>query len=197
MSPFRQVAQTLVSVLSFALFHTPAQATTAVEQTFPDLVHRADIIAVGTVTAIDEHWDAVRRAPFTLVTFSDLTILKGHLSGERLTLHFLGGHTPNGILLSIPGVPHFTLGEKTVVFCAGNRRAFCPLVGIWQGVVRVAFDPERGLETIRDNFHVPIVGVRQGQFLKLTPQTATQEPLSLGAFIRLIQTELRSSYEQP
>ena len=80
-----------------------------------------------------------------------------------MTLQFLGGHTPQGSVLTIPGVPRFTIGEKPVVFCAGNQRDFCPLVGLWQGVLRVRFDPQRGVETVSDNFHVPIIVVEGGR----------------------------------
>ena len=44
--------------ISLSFFSAPASATTVLEQTFPDLVHRAEVIAVGTVTGIQEQWDA-------------------------------------------------------------------------------------------------------------------------------------------
>ena len=123
------VLQSIVcSLLFFPLLPMRmAQATTAVERTFPDLVHRAEVVAVGTVTNVREQWDAARRAPFTYVTFSHLTMLKGTAQEETLTLEFLGGHEPDGTLLVVHGVPHFSIGEKTVIFCTGNRRDFCPL----------------------------------------------------------------------
>ena len=118
------VLQSIVcSLLFFPLLPMRmAQATTAVERTFPDLVHRAEVVAVGTVTNVREQWDAARRAPFTYVTFSHLTMLKGTAQEETLTLEFLGGHEPDGTLLVVHGVPHFSIGEKTVIFCTGNRR---------------------------------------------------------------------------
>lgn len=189
--------RTLLLALGLLIPPGPTVATTVIEQTFPDLVHRAEVIVIGTVTGIQEQWDAARQAPFTHVTFSNLTVLKGNLGAESLTLEFLGGHTPEGMVLTIPGVPRFTVGEKTVVFCAGNHRDFCPLVGIWQGLLRVAFDPQRGVETVSDNSHVPIVGVQDGAFLKLTPETPQQEALPLSTLMELIEQELRSSYGQP
>ncbi len=175
----------------------PLQATTVLEQTFPELVHGADVIAVGTVTGIQEQWDAARQAPFTSVTLANLTVLKGDLGNESMTLEFLGGHTPDGTALTIAGVPRFIVGEKTVVFCAGNHRDFCPLVGVWQGLLRVVFDPQRGVETVSDNFHVPIVSVQDGKFLKQESQSAPQEALPLTTLLDLIQQEMRSPYGQP
>jgi len=187
-----------VSLLfSAALLPTLIHATTVLEQTLPGLVRQAEVIAVGTVTGIQEQWDATRQAPITNITFSHLTVLKGDASAKSMTLEFLGGHTPDGRMIAIAGVPYFTMGEKTVVFCAGNRRDFCPLVGIWQGLLRVTFDPQRGVETVSDNFRVPIVEVKNGRLQKRTHAALSQEPLSLPAFLELITQEMRSLYGQP
>ena len=174
-----------------------AVATTAPEQSFPDLVHRAEMIVVGTVTGIQEQWDTARQAPFTYVTFSQLTVLKGNPGGDSLTLQFLGGPTPEGTFLAVTEVPHFTVGEKTVVFSAGNHRDFCPLVGIWQGLLRVYFDSQRAVEIVSDNAHRPITGVQNGRFLKLRPQGPTQEALPLSTLIQLIQQEQGRIYGRP
>jgi len=187
----------MLLTIGFLTLAAPALATTVIERTFPELVHRAEVIFAGTVTDINEQWDDAREAPFTYVTFSDLTVLKGDPGGGSITLQFLGGRTPEGMVLSIPGVPQFTIGEKSVVFCAGNGRDFCPLVGIWQGVLRVVFDPERGEETVSDNFRVPILGVREGAFLKRTPEALQQDALPLSELIQLVEEELRSSYGLP
>jgi len=174
-----------------------AVATTAPEQSFPDLVHRAEMIVVGTVTGIQEQWDTARQAPFTYVTFSQLTVLKGNPGGDSLTLQFLGGPTPEGTFLAVTEVPHFTVGEKTVVFSAGNHRDFCPLVGIWQGLLRVYFDSQRAVEIVSDNAHRPITGVQNGRFLKLRPQGPTQEALPLSTLMQLIEQEQGRIYGRP
>ena len=170
----------------------PAHATSVTEFTFTDLVAQADVIAVGTVTNISEQWDAEKKAPLTLVTFSNLTAVKGS-PGSSFTLEFLGGTMPNGLVMMIPGVPQFTVGEKAVVFSAGNHRDFCPLVGIWQGVLRVVTDPQRGVETVSDNFRVPVMKIEGGKFVKRSPYTATQSPLSLSALLQTIQHTMQSS----
>jgi len=183
-------------VIGGLLLARSAQATTVLARAFPDMVREADVIAVGTVTGIQERWDAARQAPFTEVTFSNLTVLKGDAGGESITLEFLGGHMPDGRRLAVDGVPQFTVGEKTVAFSAGNYRDFCPLVGVWQGLLRVAFDPRRGIETVSDNFRVPIVSVQGGQFLKQEAQVSAQEALSLTTLLDLIRQELGSPYGQ-
>jgi hypothetical protein len=182
------------SLLGSCLFSTAAVATTVLEQTFPDLVHQAEVVAVGTVTGIQEQWDATRQAPITKVTFTNLTVLKGEPGTESLTLEFLGGHFPDGRAFVVSGVPRFAIGEKTVVFSAGNQRDFCPLVGIWQGLLRVTFDPHRGEEVVKDNFQVPILGLQGDKFLKLTPEVSSQAPLSLPILLDLIKQEMRNPY---
>jgi hypothetical protein len=190
MYPFSALARLLVFVVANIIsLHSSAQATSVAEVSFPDLVHQADVIAVGSVSDIQEQWDEARKAPLTLVTFSDLTVLKGN-PGASMTLEFLGGHTPNGLLLMIPGVPQFKVGEKTVVFGAGNHRDFCPLVGVWQGLMRVMTDPQRRIETVSDNFRIPIVKIQEGKIVKLSPMTAEQATLTLPALLHAIQQEL-------
>ena len=180
----------------FVTFSTrEAQTTTAVQHTFPDLVHRAEVIAVGTVTNIQEQWDATRRVPLTYVTFSNLTVLKGAIQEGNLTLEFLGGHNPDGTLLTVHGTPRFFLGEKTVVFCSGNRRDFCPLVGLWQGLLRVEIDPQLGVETVSSHAYVPLIGLRSDQLLERTPETPIQQTLPLTTLIEFIHAELRRFHD--
>ena len=193
MYPFSAIARLLVLVVaSIIAMRSPAQATSVTEVSFPDLVHQADVIAVGSVSDIQEQWDEARKAPLTLVTFSDLTVLKGN-PGTSMTLEFLGGRTPQGLILTIAGVPQFKVGEKTVVFCAGNHHDFCPLVGVWQGLLRVMTDPQRRIETVSDNFRIPIVKIHEGKLIKLSPLTSEQAPLSLPALLHAIQQELPNS----
>ncbi len=191
-SPSALARLLVLMVATILALHCPAQATSVTEVTFPELVHGADVIAVGSVSSIKERWDEARKAPLTLVTFSNHTVLKGN-PGVSMTLEFLGGRTPQGLTLVIPGVPQFKVGEKTVLFCAGNHRDFSPVVGVWQGVLRVMTDPQRGVETVSDNFRIPIVNIHEGKLRKLSPMTADQSPLTLPALLQAIQQELPHS----
>jgi len=186
-----------ILILSALFCARAALATVVIEQTFPDLVHRAEVIVVGTVTKITERWDAAHQTPFTDVTFSNLTTLKGDPGKSTLTLTFFGGHLPDGTTLTIAGMPRFVTGEKNVIFSMGNYKDVCPLVGLWQGRLRVQLDAQSGEEIVRDNFSTPIIGLEHGQFLKSAPGSPTQPPLPLAILINLIQQELGNSYGQP
>jgi hypothetical protein len=61
----------------------------------------------------------------------------------------------------------------------------------------VIVDPLRGVETVSDNFHVPILGMQNGTFLKLTPESSQQDALPLSTLLQLIEQEMRSLYGQP
>jgi hypothetical protein len=141
--------------------------------------------------------DAQAQIPFSPVTFGQLTVLKGRPGDATMTLVFFGGHTPAGALVAISGVPQFTKGEKNVIFSAGNQRDFCPLVGVWQGRLQVRLDPQRNEEVIFDNFDAPIIGVREHRLLKSPSATPSQAPLSLSAFLTLIEQEMQAPYDRP
>ena len=177
----------------------PARATTVLEKSFAALVQEAEIIAIGSVTAIAAEWDADREAPFTLVTFSNLDILKG-AAATPLTLRFLGGPTPGGTVLQIAGVPQFTIGERNVLFVAGNDHYAVPLVGIWQGVYRVVFDSTRGVDTIQTHAGQPLTTLPTGppggqqalsdDSIAAALSDSPQDGMSLETFSQFIQQEV-------
>jgi hypothetical protein len=190
-------------ITGFLIGAVSALATTAIERTFPELVQRAEVIAVGTITDIREEWDETKKSPYTFVTLSSLTVLKGE-AGDTITLRFFGGHSPEGKSHTIAGMPHVTLGETIVVFCAGNYRDVIPLVGLWQGLLRVAFDRQLGTDTVRNHAGIPIVGIEDGKFLLRTSETAARaldtpqaQPLFLSTLLKQIQWELESSRGNP
>ena len=152
MSPGSSLRTTLLVALF--LLTSAAQATTVLRVTFSEAVDRAELIAVGTVSAVEETWDARSELPFTLVTVSDVDVLKddaGRSDRDNLTLSFLGGSSPDGSVLEIVGMPRFRLNEQVVVFSAGNGVVMCPLVGWWQGLYRVIRDAERNVLTVTDH----------------------------------------------
>ena len=185
-------------VVSLVLLAFPAQATTVVAKPFSAVVQAAEVVAVGTVTAIAAEWDAAHKRPFTLVTFSTLDVLKGAHTEPELTLRVLGGPNPDGSLLQVAGVPQFSIGERLVVFVTGNYRYAVPLVGLWQGVYRVVFDTERGVDTIYTHARQPVTSLPtatggilhdEGQQSSAVQQPR-EEPMSLETFTQRIAEEV-------
>lgn len=172
------------------------RATTVRTMTFSQVVDGAELIAVGTVSAVEQTWDAERATPFTHVTFSDVEVLKGALPDARLTLRLTGGPAPNGLVLAISGMPRFEVGQVAVLFSAGNGVHACPLVGWWQGLYRVVHDDDRDRLVVSDHAWRPVarldgaVGQRVAQLLPPSAPSGS-EALTLDAFKRLIVRELQ------
>ena len=137
-------------------------ATTVLHQSFANLVEKAEIIAVGTVSAIEAEWDATHERPYTFVTFTDLDVRKGE-TGETLTLRVLGGSAPDGRRLRLSGVPAFHLGDRFLLFVVGNERRAVPLVGLWQGAYRVVFDAEREEDVVYTHAMQPLTALPSQQ----------------------------------
>jgi hypothetical protein len=179
--------RTLPALLAALVFGAAsASAMVVVKRDFPDLVARADQIVIGTVTDIHEE-QGRSGTPFTLVTFSDLTVLKGDV-GSALTLRFYGGHTGDAVV-SVPDMPTFAPGERDVLFVAGNNRDVCPLVGVWQGRFHVRRDPTLGTDIVEDNNRQPLTGIA-GRRLLRAPAVSGATPMTLDAFRQLIADEL-------
>ncbi len=136
------------TIIGVGLLMSPLWATTVLEQSFPSLVQEADTIVSGTVTAVEAAYDFQRAAPFTFITLRSLTVLKGDPTLTKLTLEFYGGPTPDGNHISIAGLPTLAVGDRIVAFVVGNRQSLAPLVGLWQGIFRVRFDPEIGADVM-------------------------------------------------
>lgn len=174
---------------------TSVWATTVLEKAFPDLVHEADTIVVGTVTAIETAQE--QGTPLTLVTFSDLDILKG-TPNQPLTVEILGGPAPDGRRLHIAGVPTFTLGDRMVVFITGNETQAVPFVGMWQGVYRVVRNPDLD-EMMADHAGRPLTSLPQRQSpdglvydeAPYTTQPQRKPALSLETFLDAIEEEVQ------
>ena len=155
----------LLSLAVPALLAAPALAASrgagnsVLPMSFSEVVESAEVVAAGTVTAINETWDAEQEAPFTEVTFSNLDVVKGQVGGEELTLHFLGGPDPDGYVLVVSGMPQFEVGDRAVVFSAGNGVQISPLVGWSQGLYRLFYDPGQDAFTVADHVGRAVVAI--------------------------------------
>jgi hypothetical protein len=135
------------ALLSIALPAGPAPATVVVAKDFAALCGDADLIFVGTVGAVESRWVGDERQSIeTLVTFEDLTWLKGEVQSS-ITLRFAGGSV-DGLHMKVAGVPRFTVGERRVIF-AYDGAFVSPIVGFDQGALRVVegADGPRVVET--------------------------------------------------
>ena len=164
-----------------------ALAMSVVERDFAELVALAEQVVVGRVVDIRPGTDD-RGGPLTLVSFADLTVLKGEV-GRELTLEFTGGKAADGKTVAIADMPRFTLGERAVLFVRGNGRDICPLVGVWQGRFRVVYDPQLKSDVVERHDGLRLSGL-DGAQLRSAPRGSTQPALSLSDFESLVREEL-------
>ena len=160
---WKWVALLLLLVVGSVLLARLVWATTVISKSLEALVADAEVITVGTVVAVETEWAEPSQTPFTFVTFSALDVLKGDPTQPEITVRILGGPNPEGERLHIVGVPTFHLGDRMVVFIAGNETQAVPFVGMWQGVYHVTFDPVRETETVATHSGVPLTTLPTGR----------------------------------
>jgi hypothetical protein len=198
-SPSRLTARHILSLTllgSAVLGAASAPAMVVVQRDFPALVAHAEQIVAGTVTGIQEQPGAAG-APWTLVTFTDLIVVKG-AAGDTFTLRLYGG-TSDGRMVRIPDMPAFAVGDRAVLFVAGNGRDLCPLVGVWQGRFRVRVDPVTGREIVASDAGRPLTGVAGGQLLHGQRGAAATEAgaMALSEFLERVADEMAHPPRQP
>lgn len=139
----------LLVALSAPLLH----ATSVVPPNFTELVDEADAIYRGRVTAVEAR--RVERPDGgsvikTFVTVAVQRVIKGP-EVQETTLEFLGG-TLGDETLEVGGMPHFTVGDRGIVFVQNNGTQFCPLVRMMHGRYRIERQEATGADYVaRDN----------------------------------------------
>ena len=165
------------------------QATTVRQMSLSEVIGEAEVIAAARVVGVEPIWDADRGMPFTEVVYIVADVLKGQAgTDQELSLRFLGGPAPNGLMLSVSGMPSFAVGDLVVLFSARNgNEMICPLVGWWQGVYRLRDDG-----TVMDYAGRGVVAVdgEAGARVARTVPVEEADALTYDEFAALIRQEL-------
>jgi hypothetical protein len=172
-------------------FAATVRSTTIVAPTFGELVARAEQVVLGRVVARQSTWIASRsgRVIVTDVTFHIERTMKGPIYAER-SLEFLGG-TIGDETLRVDGMPEFRVGDRDVLFIRDTGRPASPLVGFMHGRFRIVRDTFSGIETVRTHDGRSFASLAEA----ITPGLLPNPPraLSLDAFLRAVETAIRSS----
>ena len=175
----------LAGVALSALAAPRAGATVVVAKDFGAICAEADLIFVGTVSAVASRWsDPQRQAIETEVTFGDLTWLRG-TPQSPVTLRFAGGEM-DGLHEAVAGVPQFAVGERRVVFAHAGHFA-SPIVGFNQGLFRVV-DGADG-PVVLDADGRAVTGVGRAALQRGAPDDRGAA-LSLDAFLDRVRAQL-------
>jgi hypothetical protein len=117
----------------------PARATVLVGADLGELSRDAVAIARGTVVAVEARWGDNRRTIDTIVTLEVERYLKGSFGG---TLEF---RVPGGELGRfrnvVVGAPVFSVDERIIVFLGAHGPSLPYVLGLSQGVFRIALPP--------------------------------------------------------
>lgn len=167
--------KTLCALLGMMFFYNlPTFALTVMPMDLRDLTAQAGMIFIGTVTDIRSEKDS--NTIYTYVTFSDLRVVKGIYLDETIKVRLSGG-TVAGETLHIPGMPKFVVGDKDIIFLAGNFRYFCPVVGWGQGRFKIRWDENLRQEVVFDNSNVSVKGIKGNKIIRastvMSPQNAS------------------------
>jgi hypothetical protein len=112
-----------------------ARATVLVPADLTELSRDARAIARGRVVALDPRW-ADRRSIETIVTLDVESYLKGGL-GQTVQFRVSGG-TLGRFRSIMVGAPEFSIDERIVVFLGAAGPSIPHVLGLNQGVFRVA-----------------------------------------------------------
>jgi len=114
----------------------PVHATVLVGADLGELAREAVAIVRGRVVAVDAQWGEGRRSIETIVTLDVERYLKGSL-GENLEFR-----VPGGVLGRfqniVVGAPGFVIDERVIVFLGARGPSVPYVLGLSQGVFRVA-----------------------------------------------------------
>jgi hypothetical protein len=114
----------------------PVQATVLVGADLGELSREAIAIARGRVVAVDARWGEGRRTIDTIVTLEVERYLKGSL-GETVEFRVPGGALGR-FQNVVVGAPGFAIDERVVVFLGARGPSVPYVLGLSQGVFRVA-----------------------------------------------------------
>jgi hypothetical protein len=174
-----------------------------------DLTAKAELIFVGTVINIRS--ERQTQTIETYVTFSDLRLLKGSYFAGTIELRLMGGSVA-GESVHVYGMPSFVIGEKNLIFLAGNFLNICPIVGWGQGRFKIRWDEAARQEMVFDDSNVPVTEIRGNEILRAkknkgsqssaglsdkghalvseVQQPVSQVPLALKNFVSAIETQM-------
>jgi hypothetical protein len=159
----------------------PAQATVLVGADLGELSRDAIAIARGRVVAVDARWVEGRRTIETIVTLEVERYLKGSL-GDSLEFRVPGGEF--GRFRSVVvGAPEFAVDERIVVFLGAKGPAIPYVLGLSQGVFRVARAADASGWVVASPAFFPSSPAR----VPIVRGDATRRPLALAEFEQRIR----------
>ena len=167
----------LALVASFCV--ATVDAITVVPMTFEQLVSASSAVVYGRVAEVRGRWTQDRRNIESIVTVEPLRYVKGDL-GDRIAVRLPGGEA-GGMMQVLPGAPVLREGDLVVLFLGAEGPAISSVVGLTQGVFRVALDRRSGTTFV---IPPPLKASAAGRVIR---GAAERRSLTLDAFAQEVQ----------
>jgi hypothetical protein len=132
----RKQSAILLAGVSFLLLARVSGATVLVPTDLKDLSRSAYAIVHGRVVSVQPVWSEDARRIESLVSVSVIDYLKGNL-GDTVTVRVPGGEMGRYRTVMV-GAPTFREGDEVVLFLGTRPPAMPYLLGLGQGVYRLA-----------------------------------------------------------
>lgn len=170
--------RTTVLFIAAAVLSVSLGATTLIPADVGELSRDARAIVLGRVAAIEARWTADRRGIETLVTLEADTYLKGAL-GPSVQFLVPGGELGRFQNIVV-GAPHFTEGERVIVFLGARGPSIPFVLGLNQGLFRVVLDRSAWVVT-------PPALLPAGAATPIVRGDPRRRPMALDEFARQIR----------
>lgn len=131
-----------VTVFLLLAYAAGTHALVVVPVDLEQLAQMSPVIVHGTVSDVRPQLALDRRHVDTFVSLDVSAYVKGNL-GAELVFSVPGGQFGRYRTI-VPGAPSFEPGDEVVLFLGIDGPSFPHLVGLSQGVFRVAADPQTG-----------------------------------------------------
>ena len=165
----------------------PARATVLPWMSLEEMALRADVIALGTVEAVEGAMSDDGRIIVTRVTLQVEKTLKGG-PRARVTLEVPGGRIGDRILIA-SGAPTFAKGDRAVLFLEGAPGGGRLSVVGWNlGRFEVRRDPQSGRDLVNDRTGGALYLDKDGR--PVDPGRRGVGRVELGDFLRQVEAIL-------
>jgi hypothetical protein len=144
--PFGVFVAVCLSILPPQVLAQSAEATTA------ELSQRAEIIAVGKVSALQARWEPNKSAIVTYVTLSVGEYLKGN-AGQSIVIASPGGEI-DGVGEYYSHSSRFTRDEEVVVFADHDAHGRLRVTGGQNGKLTITKDADTGVSVVADHLRL-------------------------------------------
>jgi len=173
---FRPVALFLATLL----WCVPPARAVVVPISFDELVTRAERVFLGRVVDLRARWDRRRMGPLivTRVVFQIDAVYHGSETSTT-SIDIVGG-TIDDETLTVSDTPTFNIGDRDVLFIAGNQLRGNPIVGSTAGRFRVVRNEVSGIDSVRTH---------EGRAFRSVQELGLLEPAPSGSAMDLREFE--------